>query len=179
MTVEGKPKPEAIKAVADAVDRLAPHCDLIVGNCGYMYYARSAVQSETPTLLSALELLPYALASSTRPVGILTFDKKHTEVMLAAHPDLSRLRIVGLSDLPSWSALWQSDWYAKNPWRTDEFRREILEVCLRERQIGAFTEIGSLLLECTGTLQFKADVVAAIRVPTWDIAAFAKSLLGA
>ncbi|MGY4183092.1 hypothetical protein ACVIHH_008383 [Bradyrhizobium sp. USDA 4518] len=177
-------KPEAIKFIAkniqDAVDRLAPHCDLIVGNCGYMYYVRSAVQSETPTLLSALELLPYALGSSTRPVGILTFDKKFTEQMMADHPDVTRLRIVGLSDLPNWSAFWDRDWYVKNPRvSTDELRRELLEVCLRERQTGAFTEIGSVVLECTAMPQFRADIVAAIRVPTWDIAGFAKSLLGA
>lgn len=179
ITLEGKPKPGAIKAIADAVDRLAPHCDLIVGNCGYMYYARSAVQSETPTLLSALELLPHALASSTRPVGILTFDKKITEQMLADHPDFARLRIVGVGDLPNWSVLWQEDWYKRNPRITDELRREILEVCLRERQAGAFAEIGALVLECTAMPQFRTDIVAALRVPTWDIAAFAKSMLGA
>lgn len=164
-------------AIADAVNRLAPHCDLIVGNCGYMYYARSVVQSETPTLLSALELLPYALGSSTRPIGVLTFDKKLTDQMLADHPGVSRLRIVGVSDQPNWSALWDRDWYPRLC--TDELRREILEVCLRERQTGAFTEIGSLILECTAMPQFRADIVAAIRVPTWDIAAVAKSLLGA
>ncbi|QOZ23892.1 hypothetical protein [Bradyrhizobium sp. CCBAU 51753] len=173
-------KPEAIKAIADAVNRLAPHCDLIVGNCGYMYRARSAVRSETPTLLSALELLPYALEASTRPAGILTFDKELTEKMLADHPDLSRLRIVGVSDLPNWSALWHRDWYVKNPRvSTDELRRELIELCLREREVGAFTDIGSLVLECTAMPQFRADIVAAIRVPTWDIAAVAKSLLGA
>jgi hypothetical protein len=165
------------RAIADAVNRLAPYCDLIVGNCGYMYYARSAVQSDTPTLLSALELLPYALQSSNRPVGIFTFDKKLTEKMLADHPDISRLRIVGVSDLPSWSALWNRDWYPRLC--TDELRRELLEVCLRERQTGAFTDIGSLVLECTAMPQFRADIVAALRVPTWDIASVAKCLLGA
>lgn len=54
-----------------------------------------------------LELLPYAIMSSVRPVGILTFDKKFTEVVLADHPEFSRLRIVGVGDLPSWSVMWQ------------------------------------------------------------------------
>lgn len=129
----------------------------------------------TVRLLSALELLPYALASSSRPVGILTFDKRLTEQMLADHPDASRLRIVGLSDQANWSNFWAPDWYAKKlRASTDALRRELLEVCLRERQTGAFTEIVSLVLECTAMPQFRADIVAAIRVPTWDIAAFAK-----
>ncbi|QOZ23868.1 hypothetical protein XH93_09745 [Bradyrhizobium sp. CCBAU 51753] len=61
----------------------------------------------------------------------------------------------------------------------DEFRRELIEVCLRERQGRAFMDIGSIVLECTAMPQFRADIVAALRLPTWDIAAVARSLLGA
>ncbi|KWV49473.1 hypothetical protein AS156_16000 [Bradyrhizobium macuxiense] len=171
--------PAAIEAVAAAVDQLAPLCDLIVGNCGYMYCARSAVRSNTPTLLSGLQLLPCALEASSRPVGILTFDKDYTGKMLADHPDFSRLRIVGSGHLPTWSLFMNPDRYAKSLLDTEALRREIVEACFQERQTGAFTEIGSLVLECTAMPQFRADIVAALRVPTWDIAAFAKALLGA
>ncbi|UPJ79257.1 hypothetical protein IVB16_31425 [Bradyrhizobium sp. 183] len=173
--IEGKPA--AVEAIAKAVDRLAPHCDLIVGNCGYMYYARSAVRSKTPTLLSALQLIPYALESTIRPVGILTFNKDLTQKMLAGHQDFSRLRIVGVSDLPNWSAISHRDFLAR--FDVEACRREIIEVCLQERETGAFTDIGSIVLECTAMPQYRADIVAAVELPTWDIAAFAKTLLGA
>ncbi|MBB4367104.1 hypothetical protein GGD65_008180 [Bradyrhizobium sp. CIR18] len=173
----------AIESVAEAAERLAPHCDLIVGNCGGMYYARRLIKTRTPALLSALELLPYALESSTLPVGILTMSKDFTEKMLksmhAGDPGLSRLRIVGVSDQPAWGSI-NRDWYVRKPRISPEdLRREILEVCLRERDAGAFKNIGSIVLECTAMPQFRQDVVAALRLPTWDIAAFAKGLLGA
>lgn len=173
--------PACIDAIVKAVHRLAPYCDLIVGNCGYLYHARSAVRPETPTLLSGLQLLPNALESSTRPVGVLTFDKDATAKMLASHPDFSRLRIVGVSHLPSWSLFLNPDRYEKGllMMNADNLRREIVETCSRERKAGAFTEIGSLILECTAMPQFRAEIASALRVPIWDIAAFAKALLGA
>lgn len=71
-----------------------------------MYYARppiKLIKKRTPVLLSALELPSYALESSTL-VGILTMSKDLTEKMLVDHPGRSRLRIVGVSDQPTWGA---------------------------------------------------------------------------
>lgn len=169
----------AIHGIAEAIRRLAPHCDLIVGQCGYMYAARSQIPLTTPTLLSGLELLPNALASTPRPVGVLTFNRLGTEKMLAGHPDLSRLRIVGVDDQPSWSVIWEQDLITKQRLNHEQMRVELLEVCMRERRNGAFSDIGALVLECTAMPQFRRDIVSALRLPVWDIAAVAKALLGA
>lgn len=171
--------PTAIAGIAAAVERLARHCDLIVGNCGYMYAARSQVQSDTPTLLSALQLLPNALESTRRPVGVLTFNRAATEKMLASHPDRSRLRIVGVDDQPGWSLIWTRDSMINGQLNVDLLRTELLGVCLKERHTGAFKDIGSLVLECTAMPQFSADLVAVLALPIWDIAAVARGLLGA
>ncbi|MBB4367103.1 hypothetical protein GGD65_008179 [Bradyrhizobium sp. CIR18] len=171
-------KAGAIESIARAAERLAPHCDLIVGNCGGMYYARSLIKTTTPVLLSAIDLLPYALESTTLPVGILSVSKNFTEKMLADHPGLPRLRIVGVGHQPTWADITQ-DWYVRRPRMCPhDLRKELLEVCLCERERGAFKDIGAVVLECTAMPQFRKDVVAALRLPTWDIAAFAKGLLG-
>lgn len=138
---------------------MARHCDLIVGNCGYMYAARTVVHPDTPTLLSGLQLLPNALESSRRPVGILTFNQPATEKMLAGHPDRYRLRIVGLDRLPGWSAINDLDFVISPRVSAAQLRAELLDVCLRERRVRAFTEIGALILECTAMPQFSATLL--------------------
>ncbi|WP_439360410.1 hypothetical protein [Bradyrhizobium sp. DASA03007] len=171
--------PTALAGIAKAVDRLSQHCDLIVGGCGYMYAARSLVRSDTPTLLSGLQLLPNALDSTRLPIGVLTYNRASTEKMLGSRPDLSRLRIVGVDHLPNWSMFARPDLVTNWQVNPEQLRAEILELCLQERHDGAFAEIGSLVLECTAMPQFRMDLTRTLRLPIWDIAAVARSLLGA
>lgn len=170
----------ALEGVVAAVDRLAQHCDLIVGDCGYMYWVveRSLLKADTPALLSGLQLLPSALESTCRPVGVLTASRAATEEMLAGHPQRSRMRIVGLDQQPGWAALTRDDWITLHP-AVEQLRAELFDVCLHERQAGAFADVGALVLECTVLPRFRTELSTALALPTWDIAAVAKTLLGA
>ncbi|AEF88678.1 hypothetical protein DelCs14_1646 [Delftia sp. Cs1-4] len=171
-------KPEAIAGIAAAVGRLAPHCDLIVGGSGYMYAARNAVRSDKPALLSGVQFLSNALETSSKPVGILTYDAPSTHKMLADHPEYDRLRIVGIGELPGWATFRRKDALLSQPVTTEQIRSELIEMCLEERRTGAFKDIGSLVLECTALPQFRTDLVAALRLPVWDIAAVVRSMIG-
>lgn len=174
--VEGTPV--ALAGISAAIGRLSRYCDLIIGNCGYMYTARTLPPSGTPTLLSGLQLLPNALASTSRPVGVLTFNQAGTEKLLASHPERSRLRIVGVDDQPAWSVVWHRDLITGNKFNPEKMRGELLDVCIRERRTGAFSDIGTLVLECTGMPIFRADIIAALKLPVWDIVAVTRGLLG-
>ena len=52
-------------------------------------------------------------------------------------------------------------------------------MCLQERQTGAFTDIGSLVVVCTAMPAFRADIATALALPAWEVAAVARTLLGA
>jgi len=167
----------AVAGIADAVDRLAPHCDLILGGAGYMYTARNAVRSNKPTVLSGLQFLPNALAASPSPVGVLTFNAADTADILADQPGFDRMRFVEIGSLPSWSTFKRPDALLSKPVSTSLLRDELVELCEKERRSGVFKDIGSLVIECTGTCQFRGDLITALKMPVWDIAAFALAML--
>lgn len=170
---------EAIAGVKSAVNRLAAHCDLIVGNCGYMYVAGTQINPEKPTILSALQFLRIALESTEAPVGIITFDRSGTERLLRDHPQRDRLRILGLNTMPGWASVAEPGGLSEKRLDVDRLRTEILELCLREKQpTGIFKDIGSAILQCTLTPVFRPIIAAALAAPIWDLATTAHALIG-
>lgn len=133
----------------------------------------------TPTLLSGLQLLSLALESTSKPIGVLTFEKKATQQMLAGHAGFDRFRVVGLDHVPTWAQFRNPDRYVKELQPPEQLRKELVEDCRRERESGAFKDIGGLVLECAATPQFRSDLVEVLGVPVWDVGAFAKAMLGA
>jgi hypothetical protein len=169
---------QAVRSVIDAIGRLAPLCDLIVGSCGYFVAALPFVTVETPLLLSSLQLLDAALRSSSRPLGVLTYNRSSTEKILADHPERDRLRVVGLDHMPAWGTISRPDWITARQWTEKALRTELLEICERERRGGALRDIGGIVLECTALPQFRSDIFEVLLCPVWDVSAIAKTLLG-
>lgn len=171
--------PMAIADVVEAVERLAPHCDLIVGSCGYFHAAQPLLSTTTATLLSGLSLLPNALASTAAPIGVLTYNQDATIRLLAGHPERDRIRIAGVDHLSGWSAISLTDWVTHPRWTVGQLRAELLATCQAERDHGVLAEVGAVILECTVMPQFRSDIARVLAVPVWDVAAVAKTLLGA
>jgi hypothetical protein len=173
-------EPAAIRDVVAAVERLdaSGQCQLIVGSCGYFHAAHESLCTATPVLLSGLDLLPLAMAGSARPVGILTYSAAATGELLRDHPDRDRLRVVGVDDRTNWAAISAADWITDPKWTIEGLRAELLDVVRYEVAHGRYTDVGSVVLECTVMPQFRSDLIGALARPVWDVAAVARTLLG-
>lgn len=169
---------EALDGLLSAVARLAPQCDVVLADCGFFWAARRE-QPRLPgnVVLSGLDLLDLALTVSAGEVGIVTYSKPHCEVLIRGHPALDRLRIVGLSDQPSWAYLSRADHGQLDGWSQDTLRKELVSVLQRERQAGMLRDVNALVLECTVLPQYRAAIRSVIDVPIFDARTLALALL--
>jgi hypothetical protein len=171
---------EAVEAIVAAARELEPDCRLLLGNCGFFWAARARLRESvrTPVLLSSLDLLDFALAVTAGRVGVLTFDRDSLAAMLARHPGLDRLRLLGLSGLPQWSLLADDDYWERDGWSVDGLRVELrdhLATALAEG--GCLGDVGLLVLECTILPYYRPDLRAVTDLPMIDASSIARALL--
>lgn len=167
-------------AVAGAVERLDGRTQLILGNCGFMWSAARRISEgvKTPTITSALEFLDLALRMTSAPVGIMTYNAASLDLLLTDHPDRERIRVLGLSDLPAWSAVSAPDWLQRGGWTFVELEAQMLErLALARAPGGMFEPMTILILECTFLPSFRSRIRAVAAVPVLDIVSFAAAAL--
>jgi hypothetical protein len=170
---------EATEGLVQSVATLAPHCDLIVADCGFFWAARARAQARLSgtTLISGLDLLDLAGVMTSQPIGLLTFSEADVRTILAGHPLMDRIRVVGLIDQPNWSGLDDTAFAHSGKWTVDGLRRELIEVVERELRHGALQDAGVLVLECTCLPQFRAELRGLTTLPILDAAAVATMAL--
>ena len=170
---------EAASGVANAVHKLVPETDFIIADCGLFWsgwkYLRG--QTETPVMLSGLDLLDLALGMSTAPVGILTHSEPATVKMLADHPKRNRMSILGFNDLKSWKATETPDYVAKGGWSEESLKSEFLERLGPELKFGKLQDVRSIVIECTRMPKWRADIRKLTSVPIFDIKSFTQAAL--
>lgn len=170
----------AVAGVVEAARRLEPDCQLLLGNCGFFWAARERLREavRVPVLLSSLDLLDFALRLTTADVGVITFDRPALAAMLGDHPEAGRLRLLGLSELPQWSALAADDYCERGGWSEEGLRRE-----LRDRVAESLGEGGELagatllVLECTILPHYRPALREVTDLPLVDATGIARALL--
>jgi len=163
--------PEAVRGVVDAIARLDGHCDVILGGCGYFGAAWDALphKPSTPTLLSALDLLDDALASSARDVAVLSMSGPAATDFVSGRPDAGRVRVIGLDGIGDCSKFAPSDWATNPAWTLAGLEaglREVLEPAAAAG--GALEGVASVLLECTVLPQFRSVIREFTSAPIVD-----------
>lgn len=171
---------EALGGVASAIERLDGRCDVIAGGCGYFGAAWSVLDSppETPTVLSALDYLDAALASTSRDVAVLSMSSKAAQDFLDRRVDAQRCRVIGLDDAGDWPLVARPDWVTNPKWELDGLvkgLRQVLDV--ESVPGGALDGVGGVLLECTVLPQFHSVIREYTKAPIYDVAAMVRQLL--
>jgi hypothetical protein len=176
-TIEGEDR--AVTGLLGALARLAPETDLIVTDCGFFWRARTLpeVVLQGTTLVSSLDLLDLAARLAPGPIGVLTYSERSLKRLLAEHPLLGRLRIVGLSDQPQWSHFASEDFAVRPAWTREGIRDELLGLAAQELAGGRLRDAQVLVLECTCFPQFREDLRRLTSLPILDGATLARSAL--
>jgi hypothetical protein len=171
---------EVVDGLRNALSYLGPRCDLIVTDCGFFWGARSAVPAaqRSTVLLSGIDLLDLVAARSDQPIGLLTFAENSALRMLENHPARERLRLVGLSDMPTWNILNNDDFVLSGELDIDGLREDLIRRVSEELRAGELTDVGSLVLECAVLPQFLDDLHQLTAVPKFDVATLATAALG-
>jgi hypothetical protein len=172
--------PEALRGVAEAVERLDGRCDVIAGGCGYFGAAWSAIGTPpaTPTVLSALDYLDAALSATSRDVAVLSMNGQAARDFLGGRPDAGRCRVIGLDDAGHWPLIARPDWVTDPQWTLKGLEQGLREVLTAAAVPGgALDDVGALLLECTVLPQFHSVVREYTRAPIYDVAAMVRQLL--
>lgn len=173
-------EPQAMQAVADAVQRLDGRCDLIVGSCGFFAEAWDTIETppSTPTVLSALDLLDEALRSTAKDVAVLSYSVPPAERFLSTRPDWARIRVVGLTPAGDWPAIGQLDWAVSPQWTLAGLEAGLREVLEKELEPGGkLDDVGALVLECTVLPQFRHVIREYTNMPVYDAGTAAIALL--
>jgi len=175
-------RPEAIRGVVEAVRRLEGRCRMIVGTCGHFVDAWPALdpRPRTPTILSALDVLPSALHWSGRDVLVLTMTTESGRSSLATAPGSSRVRVLGMDGAGDWERVDRPDWVTHREWTEQGLEQGLREVLARERGAGgALDDVGCVLLMCTILPQFTAVIRQYTDAPIVHVGNLVEALLSA
>lgn len=175
-------RPEAVRGVADAVRRLDGRCRMIVGTCGHFgdAWAELDPRPETPTILSALDVLPDALRWSRRDVLVLTMTTAPGRRSLAGTPGSTRVRVLGMDGAGDWSKMDRPDWVTHRDWSEDGLESGLRAVLERESGAGgALDAVGCVLLVCTILPQFTAVIRKYTDAPLVHVGSLVETLLSA
>ncbi len=175
-------RPEAVRGVVDAVRRLDGRCRMIVGTCGHFGDAWAELDPPpgTPTILSALDMLPDALRWSRRDVLVLTMTTEPGRCSIAGMPGSTRVRVVGLDGAGDWSRMDRPDWVLHRDWSEAGLESGLREVLDRERGPGgALDEVGCVLLMCTILPQFTSVIREYTGAPIVHVGSVVETLLSA
>lgn len=173
-------RPEAVRGVVDAVRRLDGRCRMIVGTCGHFgdAWAELIPRPQTPTILSALDVLPDALRWSRRDVLVLTMTTVSGRRSLEGTPGSTRVRVVGLDGAGDWARIDRPDWVAHREWSEDGLECGLREVLERESGPGgALADVGCVLLVCTILPQFTAVIREYTDAPIVHVASLVETFL--
>ncbi|REG58627.1 hypothetical protein B0G80_1289 [Paraburkholderia sp. BL6669N2] len=172
------PTDAASRGIVDAARRLDGKVQLIIGNCGFMWASRNVLYRTTSaaTITSGLEFLDVALRITGRSVGIITWDVQALNKLLSGHPELERIRLLAVGDLPEW----QKSWTYREPadWTKERMADELAER-LSEAfgEGGVLRDISVLIFECTLVPDFRNVIRRFTAVPIFDLLQFAKAAL--
>lgn len=175
-------RPEAIRGVVEAVRRLDGRCRMIVGTCGHFVDAWPALdpRPRTPTILSALDVLPDALRWSGRDVLVLTMTTESGRRSIAGTPGSTRVRVLGMDGAGDWDRVDRPDWVNHREWTEQGLERGLREVLGRERGVGgALDDVGCVLLVCTILPQFTAVIREYTDAPIVHVGGLVEALLSA
>lgn len=173
-------RPEAIRGVVEAVCRLDGRCRMIVGTCGHFVDAWPELEPRprTPTILSALDVLPDALRWSGRDVLVLTMTTESGRRSMAGTPGSTRVRVLGMDGAGDWERVDRPDWVHQREWSEQGLERGLREVLEREQRAGgALDDVGCVLLVCTILPQFTAVIREYTDAPIVHVGGLVKTLL--
>jgi len=173
-------RPEAIRGVVEAVRRLDGHCRMIVGTCGHFCDAWIGLdpRPETPTILSALDVVDDALRWSRRDVLMITMTTESGQRSIADMPDATRVRVLGMDGAGDWSRIDRPDWVTQRDWSESGLESGLRHVLDREVGPGrALDNVGSVLLVCTILPQFTPVIREYTDAPIVHIGSLVTSLL--
>ncbi|UFW51274.1 MULTISPECIES: hypothetical protein [Bradyrhizobium] len=176
------PTPEAVSGILEAVGRLDPHVQLIIGGCGYMLASRKYLygRTSTATLTSGLEFLSLALRMTNRPVGIITWDVEPLVSLLEDHPGSERFRFLNVGDLPEWSKSWtcRSAYRKPGGWTKERMAQQFADRLAEAfAEDGIFEDVGVLVIECMIVPDFRETIRTVTSPPVLDLIHFAKAAL--
>lgn len=175
-------RPEAIRGVVDAVRRLDGRCRVIVGTCGHFCDAWAELDPapETPTILSALDVLPEALRWSRRDVLMLTMTTEVGRRSITHTPGSTRVRVVGIDGAGDWWKMDRPTWVTHRDWSEDGLEAGLRQVLESQRGPGGALEgVGGVLLVCTILPQFTSVIREYTDAPIVHVGGLAQSLLWA
>lgn len=175
-------RPEAIRGVVEAVRRLDGRCRMIVGTCGHFWGAWEELdpRPQTPTVLSALDVLDDALSWSRRDVLVLTMTTGSGQRSLARATTSARVRVLGMDGAGDWSRIDRPDWVLRREWSEDGLESGLREVLDRERGPGgALAGVGAVLLYCTILPQFTSVIREYTSAPIVHVGSLVASALSA
>lgn len=175
-------RPEAVRGVAEAVRRLDGRCRMIVGTCGHFGDAWEALdpRPQTPTVLSALDVLDDALRWSRRDVLVLTMTTASGRRSMAGVPGGTRVRVVGMDGAGDWAEMDRADWVTHRNWSEAGLEAGLRQVLDRESGAGGALEgIGCVLLVCTILPQFTGVIRQYTDAPVVHVGNLVSTLLSA
>jgi hypothetical protein len=97
--------------------------------------------------------------------------------MLSSHHLRERLRIVGLSEQPTWAMLADENYGLRHGWTNEGLETELRALVASNLASGALRHVDALLLECTFTSQFHRTIRRLTDLPIVDLGQLAISLL--
>lgn len=172
--------PAAVQGVVAAARRLDEQVDLIVGGCGFMWAAkdRLAGATSTPVIASTLDLLDFVLGMSSEPVGVITYSAAALGRLVEDHPERARIRLLGLDDLPAWSALGRTDYVARGGWSRAELGRELVgRLAESLGDGGELAAVNAILVECAAVPVFRAEIRSVTPLPVFDVFSLAAAAM--
>lgn len=167
--------PERLTPVLDAALRLQERgVHFIITDCGLfsLYQRELSATLDVPFVGSSLSLIPFVLSTltPTQKVGILT---GHTTYLSKAHlqavgADLDRLAIEGMENCAEFVRVVMN---GGSELDLGALRHGTLDAA--NRLLQREPHIGALILECPNLATFRADLVAALGIPVFDVVSVA------
>lgn len=173
--------PAAMRGVAAAVERLDGRCDLILGGCGFFARAWDYIDRPptTPALLSGLDLLGVALASTRRDVAVISFSDGPGRRFVEERGVADRVRVLGISPAGDWPLIGRSDWATAPAWTVDGLVAGLRETLANACSPGGTLDgVGGIILECTILPQFRSIITEYTNAPVYDAGSMALGMLG-
>ncbi|MBM6550828.1 aspartate/glutamate racemase family protein [Marinomonas ostreistagni] len=143
--------------------------DLIVTTCGFLGEMQQELKAHTrtPVLTSSLLTIPFArnfLSNADEQIGVLTFDaNKLNEKHFGGHFAAD----IVIGDIPKDGELYQTIQQDRPTLDTAKAEAEV--VTAAQALVAAHPNIKVLILECTNLSPYRAALVKALGLPTFDI----------
>ena len=146
---------------------------MLTTNCGFTIDYQDLIQrsTETPTVTSALLLLPVQKRVYGGALGLLTYDAEVLEDLTDESVSVDGIEMADVTDSAAWKALGDD---GRPPVDVEAMRHDLVDVAVR---LVVEHRLRALLLECTGFAPFTGDIEVATGVPVFDIVGVTRFLL--